>query len=501
MMKLSRPKKKSLTTSYKLKICSILIICFIYNYSHSQIKGVDSKIQISHLIHKSWDVINVTTIQRVFNFEQKKLGDLLRFHTSYTAIDSNQVYQKKPIEIKEEKEFWYKTTFAFIIYVFVLLSIIILLFQLRFSAIKKQLKIVQSKVDLKTNELKELAESNELYKYALELSNDGFWDYDITNDTVKYSPSIYAMLGYAPYEFEENRYEFYNKIADENEKQNHIDRHNKLISGDDSVKFGSEYKMKKKNGDIIWIQSKSKVVERDKNGLPTRLIGAHTDITSEKRKTQELLEAILKTENIERSRISREIHDGLQQTLIISSLNFQSAKKEVSKLSAKNIEKFEIGWNYLQDSIVESRMVAHSLMPKAIIDFGVISAFESLINQMDKSAENTEFNFLHNFKHEKIKNELIEITLYRILQESINNIVKYAKAKNVTIQLKDYDQMYMLTIEDDGVGFNPQSETIKSRGLGFQSMRNRLEAIDGFLEVDSRVNQGTTIIIQINKSI
>lgn len=434
--------------------------------------------------------------------------------------DNVYVEMKSPL-LFSIKQFWYKTPFAYFFYFFASVSIIVLIFRLRFESLKRHRKILQNKVDLRTQKLKELnesledtivkrtekiskinkalMESDERYKYALEATNEGIWDFNVVNNTIKFSPSIYTMLGYKPYEFKENRDEIYKRISNKSERQEHIDIHKKLISEASNNQFLDEYKMKKKNGSEIWIQIKGKVVERDKNGAPIRVVGTQIDITSEKRKTQEMLEAILKTENIERSRISREIHDGLQQTLTISSLNFQSAKKESSKFSSIAFDKFETGWKYLQESIVESRTVAHSLMPKAIIDFGVISAFENLINQLDESSETTEFIFFHNFKKERIKNQEIEITLYRILQEAINNIIKYAKAKSVTIQLKNYHEMYMLTVEDDGIGFDVSSITQKSSGLGFQSMKNRLDAIDGFLEIDSKIGNGTTIIIQINK--
>lgn len=517
MKKFTTLVNKTLRTSHKLKIYSVLVLCFFYNHIYSQSKDLDSYKQVPQLKHKLWDEINTTDVQKVFNLKQESIDYSLEYNNLLLATNNNYFSQNKPVEIKAKEDIWYKTTYAYYIYIILVIGAILLFFLKRIATIKNQLKIAQSKVVLKTNEFAELNQSldkkvqetskinndltkkNTRYKYALELLNEGIWDYNIINDTMKFSSSIYKLLGYEPYEFDENRDEFYNKIADEDDRLEYIEKHNKLINEDENPQLGAEYKMKKKNGDIIWIQSKAKVVERDNNGHPSRLIGTLKDITLDKWKTQQMLGAILRTENIERSRISREIHDGLQQTLIISALNFQSAKKELSKLSPKNIEKFEIGWKYLQDSIIESRTVAHSLMPKAIIDFGLISAVESLINEVDKSTENTVFNFLHNFKQNKIKNQLIEITLYRVLQEAINNIIKYAKATNVTVQLKDYDEIFMLTIEDDGVGFDAKSENIKKHSLGFQSMRNRLEAINGFLEIDSRINHGTTLVIIINK--
>ncbi|OIQ30827.1 MAG: hypothetical protein BM564_01035 [Bacteroidetes bacterium MedPE-SWsnd-G2] len=205
------------------------------------------------------------------------------------------------------------------------------------------------------------------------------------------------MLGYEPYEFEESRDGLYSCIADHDKISYHRSKHDHLSVTADDNQLLDEYRMTAKSGDTIWIFVKGKVVERDETGLPIRIVGTHTNITSEKRKTQELLEAVLKTEDTKRSRISKEIHDGLQQTLTIASLNFQSFRKELFNFKGKAQEKFETGWKYLQSSITESRVVAHTLMPKAIVDFGIIPAFDNLIVEMDKASETTKYNFYHNF--------------------------------------------------------------------------------------------------------
>ncbi|OIQ30826.1 MAG: hypothetical protein BM564_01030 [Bacteroidetes bacterium MedPE-SWsnd-G2] len=98
-----------------------------------------------------------------------------------------------------------------------------------------------------------------------------------------------------------------------------------------------------------------------------------------------------------------------------------------------------------------------------------------------------------------MENQQIEITLYRILQEAINNIVKYAKASKVDVQLRNYNDIYMLTIEDNGIGFEIDEMQREGNGMGFKSMQNRLDAIDGFLEINSQPGRGTSLLVEINK--
>lgn len=347
---------------------------------------------------------------------------------------------------------------------------------------------------------KELKESGERYTYALEASSDGIWDYNVKSDIIKYSPAIYTMLGFEPYEFPETREAIYKLLHSEDIKIAKSKLHNLFLIENKEEFLADEYRLIGKDGTSVWVQVKGKVVERDDNNNPIRIVGTHTNITESKLRHKETLAAILRTEDAERSRISKDIHDGLQQTLTISFLNFNGLKKHIKNLTGEFKEKYNLGWEYLQKSIVESREVAHTLMPKSIIDYGVLSACQRLIDDMNTSNDKTEFSFYHNLKSERLPNHQIEITLYRILQESLNNIVKYAKATNVDIQLKDYDDMYMLTIEDNGIGFDTELLKKEGEGLGFVSMKNRLDAINGSLEIDSEIGEGTTVLVHIDKA-
>jgi PAS domain S-box-containing protein len=431
-----------------------------------------------------------------YEYEKKAIADSISFAS-----------EKEIQEVKLEKSRNQRQTLVFVLLVVIGFSVLLIN---RVRIIRNQKGTIESqnqelndlnqnleqKVEERTDELRE---SEERYKLALDASKDGIFDLDVENDVIKYSPAIYSMLGYGPFEFPETRQEIYNRIYSEDRTGEYQKKHEAFLKNTQEDEFIDEYRMSKKNGDVIWVMVKAKVVERTTNGYPMRVVGTHTDITQEKRKTQILLETVLKTENLERSRISKDIHDGLQQTLTIASLNFQSVKKTLSDLSQTAQDKFNTGWKYLQNSIAESRSVAHSLMPKAIIDFGVVSAFESLISEMDQSTEGTHFQFHYNLQEVRLKNQQVEVTLYRILQESLNNIIKYAKATEVNVHLSENTDMYTLIIEDNGVGFNKEILNNESAGMGFKSMKNRLDAINGILDISSFPGKGTTVLVEINK--
>lgn len=362
---------------------------------------------------------------------------------------------------------------------------------------------LEQKVEERTQEIvainNTLKESDERYTYALEASNDGIWDYNVPEDWISFSPAIYTMLGFEPYEFPPSREGIYKLLHPEELKTKKRKAHDLFIANGSTDFLLDEYRLKGKDDSTIWVRVKGKVVEKDKAGKPLRIVGTHTDITAEKLKGQELLETVLRTEDAERSRISQEIHDGLQQTLTVSFMNLRTVEQAPGGVDEKVRDTFDLGLKYLQDSITESRSVAHALMPKEIIDYGILPVFESAINDVDKTQENTQYHFSHNLEKGRLSNQQIEITLYRILQEAINNITKYAKANNVYVQLKEYDDIYMLTIEDDGIGFDVETIKKKGTGLGFKSMQNRLDAINGYLEVNSRPGKGTSILVEIDR--
>ncbi|MBB3699761.1 tetratricopeptide repeat protein [Flammeovirga yaeyamensis] len=448
-------------------------------------------------------VHNLETQKVVLHQQYKYENDKRALSDSLNYASQQQIQQEKLIQSKNQK--------TALIIILALVTIFTIFAINRVLLIRSQKKIIEGQV-VELNELNEnleekviersqkIADREEQLRYALEASNDGIWDWKVKSDRMIFSPALYTMLGYVPYEFEETREEIQNRIHLDDLKKIEADSYLDLILQSKEGNLITEARLKNKFGKYIWVQIKGKVVSRDNIGNPDRVVGTFTDITSIKQKAQDILNAVMTTEDIERNRISKDIHDGLQQTLTVSSLNFQKVRKSIDDLPAEVIETFGIGYDYLQKSINESRHVAHNLMPKAIVDFGIIKAFEDLIYEVDKSTDSIEFEFFHNFGEHQINNQQVRLTLYRILQEGINNIFKYSKATKVDIQLKNYEDIYMLTIEDNGVGFDAEKVLKEESGLGFKGMKNRLDAIGGFLEIESKEGRGTTLVIEINKN-
>ncbi|MBC8320952.1 MAG: PAS domain-containing protein [Bacteroidetes bacterium] len=196
----------------------------------------------------------------------------------------------------------------------------------------------------------------------------------------------------------------------------------------------------------------------------------------------------------ERMRIASDLHDGLGQMLTAISYTteeFQYFDKanndEREKLINKMVEQ-------LDHAIKESKNIAQNLIPIVLKDFGLIVAINNLINRAN---EMYDINFSFNaFDYKERIDVKLEKALYRICQESLNNIVKHSMAKNANYQIFKQDDFIVMVIDDDGIGFKVELLE-EQKGIGLISMRERVNAFEGNFSIDSQIGEGTEIIIEI----
>lgn len=214
-------------------------------------------------------------------------------------------------------------------------------------------------------------------------------------------------------------------------------------------------------------------------------------IIEKKLSEDRILATVLEAEDRERARLAKEVHDNLGQILMAVSLNLESVNKEIALLGNKNQTKLSNAFHYLGQAIQESRELAHSLMPKAISDYGYVLAVQSLIEKL--GTEELSVNFYHNLEKQRMSAK-VELALFRITQEALTNILKHAEAKKVTIQLMKHRHMVILSIEDDGKGFDQKKQ---QNYFGINNMRNRAIAISGTFAIETKPGAGTTVMIEI----
>ncbi|UTW65822.1 tetratricopeptide repeat protein [bacterium SCSIO 12643] len=198
------------------------------------------------------------------------------------------------------------------------------------------------------------------------------------------------------------------------------------------------------------------------------------------------IEAVINAQEKERKRIAQDLHDGVgQQLTLLKSGVHQIIQKQNN--TNDDLENLETQLNQAADDI---RSISHQMMPVVLQKFGLRAGLESLSLQLNKMSELT-----CTFQTDQSKNrynESIEVQLFRICQELSNNTIKHAQAKNITIQLKEKGNHLILRYQDDGIGINSEQD-----GHGLNSIRTRLDIINGVMNWNHENNEGILVNIKI----
>ncbi|WP_108422738.1 sensor histidine kinase [Flagellimonas amoyensis] len=226
-----------------------------------------------------------------------------------------------------------------------------------------------------------------------------------------------------------------------------------------------------------------------KNRIKTAQLELH-----ESQREQQIISmrSMLEGQEKERSRIARDLHDGLGNLLSSLKVNIGSLQINFDDTNSKKI--YGSASQMIDEACTEVRKIAHEMMPQSLKKLGLRKAIEDLVTKMDAiHGFHAEF---HVHGKEKVFDDNTNIMLFRIVQEALNNIVKYAEAKEVSVQITYSNHWFDLTIEDDGVGFDPK--TLKDdKGMGLKSIAFRAEFIGGTFDINSRPGMGTLVTISI----
>lgn len=214
----------------------------------------------------------------------------------------------------------------------------------------------------------------------------------------------------------------------------------------------------------------------------------------EKEKQLEATEAILNGQEEERSRIAKDLHDGLGGLLSGVKYSLSNMKENVL-LSSENALSFERTIDMLDSGIKELRRVSHNMMPENLVKFGLDTALKDYCNAITKTkALQVSYS---SFGMEGFQaNTNISVTVYRVIQELINNTMKHAGATESIVQLSKDEHKLHITVEDNGKGFDT-SKMYDFKGAGWTNIQNRVTYLKGKIDLDSSKENGTSVIIEI----
>ncbi|WP_114764406.1 cache domain-containing protein [Vibrio rhodolitus] len=211
----------------------------------------------------------------------------------------------------------------------------------------------------------------------------------------------------------------------------------------------------------------------------------------------ELNQQIIDSQENERQRVSRDLHDGVNQLLVAAKYRIDNVTKEQN--STKKMQELDASRDAMEQAIVELRRISQDLRPPQLDDLGLVAAIDFYINGLRERTQ-LELVFEHDIDGEEFIPE-VETTLYRVVQESLHNVEKHANAQGVDVILQREGHTLILTISDDGVGFpnsiNKSHQLVQGK-MGLQNMKERIQAIGGTFTLTSEQGQGTEVRVTLN---
>jgi len=235
-------------------------------------------------------------------------------------------------------------------------------------------------------------------------------------------------------------------------------------------------------------------LQRNKTAKKDLKISAQT--ISDLLKEQEIksYNAMIDGQEEERKRIASDLHDRLGSMLSTVKLVFGSLEAKIDTTDTENKKKYDQINNLLDEAVVEVRRISHNLSTGMVMSFGLVAALQELCESIDRTGL-IRCKLLAYGMNERL-DQHTEIGIFRMIQELLNNILKHAKAKQITIQLNRIADLVNITVEDDGVGFDI-NESKKSGGMGLRNLKVRAENLNASYTLDSKSGKGTISIIDI----
>lgn len=207
-----------------------------------------------------------------------------------------------------------------------------------------------------------------------------------------------------------------------------------------------------------------------------------------------ILNAIIRTEERERQRFAKDLHDGLGPTMSTIKMSLSALTKgnldDYGKAVVENLEEV------IDQGIREIKEISNNLSPHVLNNFGIASAISTFINKINYN-DVIRINFTTNLKQERFS-ENVESVLYRAVCELINNTIKHAEAKNIDIKLNHINDLLIMNYRDDGKGFMYDEQLqFEAKGMGYYNIRSRLNTINGQIDIETAEGKGLSADIYV----
>jgi PAS domain S-box-containing protein len=336
-----------------------------------------------------------------------------------------------------------------------------------------------------------LAQTEALFRVLFEKAGIGILVLDVQGKILRSNPAFRNMVGYDQNELAQINYVDLNHPSDRRIGQALFQD---LVEGKRDL-YTLERRYRHKDGNYAWGRvTGSRIMDGDQT--PLFIIAMIEDITNRKQIEQELIEMrrrLMHSRENERLRLAQELHDSPLQDIIGLSFQVQGLVEDLDDSDAK--QELQDMQETLQLVIGKMRTIAGELRPPALAPFGLYKAIQSHIENFQKLNPSLQFH-LQLSHDDQLLPEDTRLALFRIYQESLNNVVRHSKANHVWIRLILEEERVILEVEDDGQGFELPARWIqlaRKGHLGLIGARERTEAVGGRFEVLSSPGEGAFV--------
>jgi PAS domain S-box-containing protein len=338
-----------------------------------------------------------------------------------------------------------------------------------------------------------LLERRTLLAQTQSLAGLGSWEWDPGSGRFSWSDELFRIFGVEPRSFEPSFEAYLERVHPEDRRMSGTVVARALAEGRG---FKHEERIVRPDGSERLVRTHGQIV-RDDHGRALKLIAACLDVTEQRdaeAALQSLTRRLVQAEESERRRIAGELHDRVGQTLSALNINLDILLGMLGEKAPGDVRMRLRDSLALVDGTLQSiENVMADLRPPLLEEYGVAAALGWHAEEFSRrTGIAIEFEDLARQKNRDLPRES-GVALFRISQEALNNVAKHANARRVTLRLEAESGDMLLTIQDDGSGFDSDAARERSSRYGMTTMKERVLAAGGSLEVDSAPGKGTTL--------
>lgn len=222
------------------------------------------------------------------------------------------------------------------------------------------------------------------------------------------------------------------------------------------------------------------------------------ELDKKRQKQRRLIEQLITAQEEERKLVAFDLHDGLIQQMVGARFHLTNLRQQCSTEGQGILVSLQHSYDALTEAIAEGRRIIEGLRPVVLDDLGLVAALEEIAQSTTEAAR---WELKCDFEHlSQEPDKTVSVTLYRIAQEALNNARKHAQATAVSLKLSNSNGL-LLTIQDNGCGFDPAALGTRNRGMGITTMRERANLVDGNCAISSSFGCGTTVEVWVPSKI